>query len=46
MIYTVAKQEGYGIDVESTPGSGASFRITLPLEPARQSPSPQTRPIS
>ncbi len=43
-IYTLAEQEGYGIDVESSPGRGACFRIWLPVqEAARHSPSPQPR---
>jgi signal transduction histidine kinase len=42
-IFTLAEQEGYGIDVESAPGLGACFRIWLPVkEAARHSPTPQT----
>ncbi len=39
-IYTIAEQEGYGIDLESAPGRGACFRIWLPVpEAARHSPT-------
>jgi len=42
-IYTLAGQEGYGIDVESVPGRGACFRIWLPVKDAAcHSPTPQT----
>jgi signal transduction histidine kinase len=42
MVYTLSSQEGYGVDVESTPGKGACFWIVIPTAPARQSLSSQS----
>jgi signal transduction histidine kinase len=31
MVYEIAKDNGYGLAVESVPGEGATFRVFLPL---------------
>jgi signal transduction histidine kinase len=38
-IYTIAEHEGYGLDVESAVGDGTTFKVFLPVTPARQTPS-------
>jgi signal transduction histidine kinase len=32
MIYTMAEQDGMGIEVESAAGQGATFRILIPVD--------------
>lgn len=32
MVYTMAEQEGLGLDVESGPGRGSTFRILIPVD--------------
>jgi signal transduction histidine kinase len=31
LVYTIAKQDGWGLDVSSEPGKGATFRLLLPV---------------
>jgi signal transduction histidine kinase len=32
IVYTIAEEEGYGIDVENSPGQGAAFHIYVPVD--------------
>ncbi|HZR16945.1 MAG TPA: ATP-binding protein [Verrucomicrobiae bacterium] len=34
MIYTMAEQDGLGVEVQSAVGQGATFRILIPVDPA------------
>jgi signal transduction histidine kinase len=43
-IYTTAEHEGYGFDVESALGEGTTFKVFLPVTPARQTPSDMPAP--
>ena len=31
LVHTIAKQDGWGLDVQSEPGQGATFRLLLPV---------------
>jgi signal transduction histidine kinase len=43
MVFTVAQQDGLGLDVKTAPGQGAAFRLLLPV-PSPPADSPTTSP--
>jgi signal transduction histidine kinase len=43
MVYSIAEKEGLGIQVESLPGRGTTFRILLPAGEARKKTKPPVR---
>jgi hypothetical protein len=43
MVYSIAEKEGLGIQVESLPGRGTTFRILLPAGDPRKKTKPPVR---
>jgi signal transduction histidine kinase len=37
MVYELARQMGYGLEVRSTPGHGSTFQIIVPVTPSMAS---------
>jgi signal transduction histidine kinase len=43
LVRHIAHAHGGVVEVDSTPGKGSTFTLTLPLDPAAQSPAGEVR---
>ncbi len=40
-VYSIAERDGWGLDVITQPGAGATFRVLIPADPDAAAPAPE-----